>query len=193
MAVRSLLLYAGLFLFALVPTLLFGAWLRRQSWELKEKISAWDPFIKVMAIAGAVIVGLATFDRFLDQREQEFLKLEIDRSKVKAGIFGQASKAASTIANAKALDGAQEKEAVATFWRLYWGELAQIEGRKVEAAMVEFGRAIQDWQGSGMKPPDIQQLSLSLARACKEEQDPLDTEVTKLRQRYLPSSGTPQP
>jgi hypothetical protein len=83
-----------------------------------------------------VIVGLATFDRFLDQREEEFLKLEIDRGQAKAGIFGQAVKSASTIANAKSLGGAQEKEAVATFWRLYWGELAQIEGRKVEAAMV---------------------------------------------------------
>src|SRR4030095_12642965 len=100
MAVKSLVLYTTLFLFALVPTLLFGVWLRRQSWDLKEKISAWDPFLKVMAIAGAVIVGLATFDRFLDQREQEFLKLEIDRSKAKAGVFGQAIKSASTIANA---------------------------------------------------------------------------------------------
>jgi hypothetical protein len=193
MAVKSLVLYTTLFLFALVPTLLFGVWLRRQSWDLKEKISAWDPFIKVMAIAGAVIVGLATFDRFLDQREQEFLKLEIDRSKAKAGVFGQAIKSASTIANAKSLDGAQEKEAVATFWHLYWGELAQIEGRKVEVAMVQFGRAIQDWQGSGTRPAEIQQLSLGLAHACREEQEPIEKEVAKLRQRYLPSSGIAQP
>lgn len=34
MAVKLLFLYATLFLFALIPTLLFGVWLRRQSWDL---------------------------------------------------------------------------------------------------------------------------------------------------------------
>ena len=188
MAAKSLVLYVVLFSLALVPTVLFGAWLRRQSWDRKEKISAWDPFIKMMAIAGAVIVGLASFDRFLDQREQEFLKLEIDRNNRNRAVFDQAVKAASTIANAPTLSGAQEKEAVAKFWRLYWGELAQIEGRKVETAMVYLGRAIQDWQGSGTKPGGIQQLSLDLARACGEEQRPIEAHTENLRARYMPSS-----
>ena len=193
MAVNSLAIYVILFLGATIPTLLFGIWIRRQPWDLKEKISAWDPFIKIMAISGAVIVGLATFDRYLDQREQEFLKLEIDRSEVKAGIFGQAVKAASIIANAKALDGLQEKEAVSSFWRLYWGELAQIEGVDVERAMVEFGRALQEWQNSGTKPQGLHQLSLHLAHACRIEQEPIEKEIENLRGRYIPSSGIARP
>jgi hypothetical protein len=61
--------YVALFLVALVPAGLFAFWLHSQSWELKDKISAWDPFVKTMAIAGAVIVGLASFERFTGTSE----------------------------------------------------------------------------------------------------------------------------
>lgn len=193
MAAKSLFLYGGLFLFALIPTLLFGTWLRRQPWDLKEKISAWDPFIKVMAIAGAVIVGLATFDRFLDQREQEFLRREIEMGNAKAAVFDQAIRSASVIANAQTLSGAQEQEAVATFWRLYWGELVRIEGRQVESAMVRLGNAIQEWHDSGNKPENIQLLTLGLSRACEAELSPLQREVEMLRRRYIPSSSRQTP
>jgi hypothetical protein len=187
MALKSFAVYLALLLVALVPTAVFGAWLGRQPWERKEKIAAWDPFIKVMAIAGAVIVGLAAFDRFLDQREQEFLKLEIEANNKKAAVFGQAVKSASTLANAAVLTGQQEKEALATFWRLYWGELAQIEGRDVEVAMVDFGRALQDWQSSGTKPGDLHGMSLALARAVRAQQESIDAEAARLRARYMPA------
>jgi hypothetical protein len=193
--------YVAVFIAASVPILVFGFWVRRQPWELKDKISAWDPFIKVMAVCGAVIVGLASFERYLDQREQQFLKLQMEKNAEKIATFGQATKAASTIANAVTLESPQEQEAVATFWRLYWGDLARFEGRSVEAAMVRFGRAVQDWKNSRTKPSTLQQLSLQLAQACKKEQEAVTREASNLERRYqlfhkknlLQGSPTPAP
>jgi hypothetical protein len=180
----SMSFYALIFVVALAPTILFGLWLRKQPWELKDKVSAWDPFIKTMAIAGAIIVGLASFERFLDQRQQESMKDNIERNEARTAAFTQAIRASSAIATATALTGPEEANAVTTFWRLYWGELGRFEGPQVEGAMVRFGRALQSWQQSGQKPQGIEALSLEVAHSCRMEIDTYQKEIDALKNRY---------
>lgn len=60
------------------------------------------------------------------------------------------------------------REACDRFWLLYWGQLALVEDRKVEAAMKTMGEALKS------KPLDskvIKQCSLDLAHACRASLD----------------------
>lgn len=176
--------YLLLFLTALLPTGAFAYWLYYRPWDLKDKISAWDPFVKTMAIAGAVIVGLAAFERFLDQRQQEIVKDMVVRNQSRNEAFAQATKTASAIATSSDLNAVEAKEAVDSFWKLYWGELARFEGPDVETAMVRFGRALQTWQATGEKPDEMAQLSLAVSHACQNEIDAYDKQMDELRNRY---------
>jgi hypothetical protein len=187
MRVSLLAFYAALFLLALVPTVIFGVWVTHQSWELKDKISAWDPFIKTMAIAGAVVVGLASLERFLDQRQQELAKDMVSRGQNIDQIFQQAIKTTSSIATAKEIVGPTDvQEAVSSFWKLYWGELARVEGPAVETAMVRFGNALKAWQAEGKKPQEMEQLALQVSYACKSEAEAYNKIIDDFKNRYSP-------
>ncbi|KQZ66209.1 MULTISPECIES: hypothetical protein [unclassified Lysobacter] len=74
-------------------------------------------------------------------------------------LYAEAARVCARIASAH--DGA---DAVARFWELYWGELALVENREVEAKMVQFGQALQ------YMPEDRSELrhrALELAAACR--------------------------
>ena len=47
---------------------------------------------------------------------------------------------------------------------MYWGELALVEDKQVEAAMVNFGKAFEV-SGAGK---GLQQYSLAIAHACRD-------------------------
>jgi hypothetical protein len=188
----SLSLYMIMFFVALAPTVLYGLWLRKRPWELKDKLAAWDPFIKIIAIAGAIIVGIASFDRFLDQRQQELLKDSIEHNEGRTAAFSQAIRATSTIATAASLAGPEESNEGTIFWRLYWGELARFEGPDVEKAMVEFGSALQVWQRTGQKPERMESLSLHVAHASRKESEAYQKDIDALKNRYKPFLQNPR-
>ena len=96
--------YLLLFFIALIPTGAYAYWLYYLPWDLKYKIDAWDPFVKIMAIVGAVIVVLATFERFLDQRQQESVKDMVALAQSRNEVFGQATRTASAIATSSDLN-----------------------------------------------------------------------------------------
>ena len=184
MRVSLIAFYLGLFLVALIPAALFAFWLSSQTWTVNEKISAWDPFVKTMAIAGAVILGLASFNRFLDQRQQALVNDMAARAQARNEAFTQAVRATSDIATASELSHSTAKDAIASFWRLYWGDLARYEGQMVAGAMVGFGRSLKDWQDTNKKPEDIERLALEVTHACKSESDAYDKEMDAVRNRY---------
>jgi len=76
---------------ALSPAIVFAVWLQHQSWEPKDKIAAWDPFIKTMGIAGTVVVGLAALQKYLDQRQIDLLKTTLDLENSRRETFRQAA------------------------------------------------------------------------------------------------------
>lgn len=80
-------------------------------------------------------------------------------------LYTEASQVAAQIATSN--DAAVVAKSTDRFWQLYWGELALVENREVEAAMVQYGNALEN-------PADratLRQRSLDLAKACRRSLD----------------------
>jgi apolipoprotein N-acyltransferase len=125
-----------------------------------------ETWIKALSVLGAVVAfgwGVFQFVATQDAREEtrriEATKPFLERQ---LKLYTEATQAAATLAtskNAEELDTANER-----FWSLYWGELALVEDEKVEAAMVQFGRALE----AGSVGQQLQISSLALAHACRD-------------------------
>jgi hypothetical protein len=129
--------------------------------KLPENLESW---IKILSISGAAIAfGWGVF-QFLSvqQLQTETRRIEATRPFLdrQLKLYTEATQAAATLATSK--KEAELTTAKARFWALYWGELALVEDKRVEAAMVKFGEALTN--GSG----DLKVLSLDLAHACRE-------------------------
>ncbi|MEN3974164.1 hypothetical protein [Emcibacter sp. SYSU 3D8] len=121
---------------------------------------------RILAILGAVATfawGVFQFTTVQHQQAEtrriEARKPFLDKQLV---LYTEATKNAATLATSD--DEAELARAAQAFWSLYWGELALVEDRGVEAAMVGFGRGLQ----AGADKGEIRQLSLKLAHACRE-------------------------
>jgi len=125
-----------------------------------------ESWIKILTLLGAVVTfawGVHQF--FSNQRAQaetrriEATKPFLDRQ---LKLYTEATQAAATIATSDSKDeiiAAQKR-----FWSLYWGELALVEDKRVEAAMVQLGQALE----KGATGKEVQGLSLRLAHACRD-------------------------
>lgn len=95
------------------------------------------------------------------ERQAEARRIEATRPflEKQLELYAEAARVCARIASAHDHD-----TAVARFWELYWGELALVENREVEARMVHFGQALQ------YMPEDrseLRQRALELAAACR--------------------------
>jgi len=108
-------------------------------------------------------IELAQQER-LNQRYEETRRIEATKPFLERQLklYTEASQATAVLATSQ--DDATRNGARKRFWELYWGELALVENEIVEAAMVAFGRGLQ----AGRPPEEMQQLSLSLAHACRD-------------------------
>jgi hypothetical protein len=125
-----------------------------------------DARIKALSVLGAVVAFcwgvfqfIATQNAQVETRRIEATKPFLERQ---LKLYTEATQAAATLATSKKadeLDSASKK-----FWSLYWGELALVEDKRVEAAMVQFGRALE----AGSTGQQLSQHSLALAHACRD-------------------------
>jgi hypothetical protein len=134
----------------------------------EDSYRAWDTWLKVVGIVGIAIGGIFTYWQYFDGVERQERTALIEAQKPflaeRQELYGEAAKAVamlSTSSDAKTL-----AEAEATFWRLYWGPLATVESRQVEAIMVKIGECLQTPQCSQSQR---QRYSLDLAHAIREE------------------------
>ncbi len=117
-----------------------------------------------------VLVAIAGFVwgvyQYFDKRG-----LEIENARVEAArpflerqlaLYTDASRVAAVLATSE--DTAERTAAAKRFWELYWGELALVEDKRVEKAMVDFGRGLRSDAGRQL----LQQMSLALAKACRD-------------------------
>jgi hypothetical protein len=88
---------------------------------------------------------------FLDRQ----LALYVETTKVVAKVATQAQ-------------GDEGKRARERFWELYWGELATVEDREVEAAMVAMGDALKDPAATANQ---LQIAAIRVAHACRGSLD----------------------
>jgi hypothetical protein len=129
---------------------------------------AWDldKILKLIAICGAAVTFMWGLFQYFDGREREADVRRIEAMKPfldrQLELYTEATQVTAAIA--VSTDTAERTLALQRFWRLYYGELALVEDRSVEAAMVVFGRALQESRDTR----ELQQLALQLARACRE-------------------------
>lgn len=98
--------------------------------------------------------------RHAETRRIEAAKPFLDRQ---LALYTEASIVASKLATANT--NAETEAARKRFWELYWGELALVESRDVEGAMVNLGRCLEREDCSR---DHLKQGSLRLAHACRE-------------------------
>ena len=126
-------------------------------------LEAW---IKILTLVGAVAAFIWGAYQFLStQRNQaETRRIEATRPFLdrQLKLYTEATQAAATLATSPSKEDISS--AKQRFWSLYWGELALVEDKRVEAAMVQLGRAIEQ----GKVGSEIQRLSLNLAHACRD-------------------------
>jgi hypothetical protein len=113
----------------------------------------------VVAFSWGVFQFVASQKEQAETRRIEATKPFLERQ---LRLYTEATQAAATLATSKETD--ELDEARKKFWSLYWGELALVEDKRVEAAMVRFGRALE----SGDVDQQLQQRSLELAHACRD-------------------------
>ena len=126
----------------------------------------FEAWTRILTLLGAVVAfAWGVYQFSINQKNQsetrriEATKPFLDRQLV---LYTTATQATATIATSP--DAADVAAAQLRFWSLFWGELALVEDKRVEAAMVEFGRALNKKAAKS----DLEQLSLALARACRD-------------------------
>jgi len=125
-----------------------------------------DQWVKALSLLGAVVAFAWGVIQFVasQQAQEETRRIEATKPFLERQLklYTEATQAAATLATSKnrqELDAATKK-----FWSLYWGELALVEDKRVEAAMVQFGRALD----AGSSGHALQKASLDLAHACRD-------------------------
>jgi hypothetical protein len=125
-----------------------------------------DSWLKTLAYLGAVVVFAWGVIQFFAVRASQVETRRIEATKPflerQLKLYTDATQAAATLATSN--DPAELDSARKKFWSLYWGELALVEDRRVEAAMVELGRAFE----AGGAGEELQPHSLALAHACRD-------------------------
>ncbi len=142
--------------------------------------STFDEWFRFMGVAGAIASFLWGVWVWKDKADNELrqqraeAQQQAESRRVEATkpflekqlkLYTEASQMAALIATSG--DKSEVDKALSRFWQLYWGELALVENRDVEKAMVGMKNVIVS-QGS---PSDLQQASLKLARACRQSLD----------------------
>lgn len=145
-----------------------------------EPRSTLDTWIRMLGIAGALASFLwgvyqwrensrqereareVEIARLAETRRIEATKPFLDRQLI---LYSEATKVAAQVATLGETEAG--RKARARFWELYWGELALVENRDVEAAMKRMGDALKD----GASAEVLQRRSLDIAHACRQSLD----------------------
>ncbi|MDO8700738.1 MAG: hypothetical protein Q7J56_03710 [Deltaproteobacteria bacterium] len=126
--------------------------------------------ITLLIAAAGLAVGAW---QYWDSNRQQYRK-EIWSAQKK--LYEQAVTSASAIANGERFESVAESRKA--FWALYWGNLAVLESRSVENAMIEFGNILGNCESSkstecfqyvpGNRRTALQRAALDLAHCARE-------------------------
>ncbi len=125
----------------------------------------FESAVKLLSILGAVVTFAWGVFQYVQNEQLQTENRRVEARKPflerQLKLYTEATQAAATIATSEV----QKERAAAEkrFWSLYWGELALVEDKSVEAAMVAFGRGLNERASS----QEIKNLALRLAHACR--------------------------
>ena len=123
----------------------------------------WDLIIKGFGVLGAFVGGFIGLWRYFDTSEKQFRKPYWERQ---LALYFEATEAASSLATGDVEQ--QLEEAKKKFWILYWGPLALVEDREVEASMVQFAETLAKYENGTDCREELKNRSLALAHTCRE-------------------------
>ena len=139
-----------------------------------------DDVLKIVGVFGAILSFLWGVYEWREKSRDDLAarKLEsellIETRRIEATkpflerqltLYSEATKVAAQVATQGG--GENGKKALTRFWELYWGELALVENRSVEAAMKRMGDALI----SNASEQELKYASLAVAHACRESLD----------------------
>ncbi|MBI4529248.1 MAG: hypothetical protein HY695_36075 [Deltaproteobacteria bacterium] len=121
------------------------------------------------AVAIASIVGSAVAFLYGSWRDVETRRIEARKPFLDEQLkrYTEVTRIAATLATANR-KSVEFSSAEHRFWSLYWAELALVESKKVEAAMVAMGRCLKGDCSYCKRRPDLEHCALGLAHACRE-------------------------
>lgn len=133
--------------------------------SLQNSTMSLESTLQILTAIGAVIAFCwGAYQFLLTQRGQaETRRVEATRPFLdkQLKLYTEATQAAATMATSKSPE--EIRAARNKFFLLFWGELVMVEDRHVESAMVELRNALN----AGKEGAELEQLSLRLARACR--------------------------
>jgi hypothetical protein len=153
------------------------------------RIAQYNPVFTVLIAAVGVIVSIQQFNKqqaistnqysqqqefnreqLREQSNRDFAAREQESKKryweEQNLIYKEACDAAATIAAADSLEEAKEERK--EFRRLYWGIMSLVENRSVEGAMINFGRGLDEWELTRVKPEDMASRAYTIAHCCRK-------------------------
>ena len=149
--------------------------------KAEHRAKSIDMIVKALSVAAVLIGVLITYVQYSGtaslQRQQ---LLENERSELRAAsreslkpfnekrilLYTEASNVVSKLANLG--EGPERQAARKRFFELYWGELALVENRQVESAMVYFAKALEQYELNPSSNTELQRQSLNVAHAFRE-------------------------
>lgn len=148
----------------------------------------WDLVLRILPQVGAVLAFLWGILVWREQRRSEAHRMNVAQAKdaddrrAQADLVAQTRRleatrpflerqlnlyCQATAAAAKIATSSDRSVALDEFFNLYWGELAMVENRGVERAMIKMGQGIID----AADPGALKDLALKLAHACRVSLD----------------------
>ena len=134
-----------------------------------------EMWLKFLPLIGAVVAFSWGIYQYVDTQtsQAEIRKIEARKPFLERQLklYTEATQVASKIANC---DDCPEMTKIKNrFWELYYGELALVEDRRVESAMVQFGEKLKGKDVvklvDGKKVNlSLRSLSLALSHACRD-------------------------
>lgn len=134
----------------------------------------WDLIFKTATTGVAVVGALIAVFSYLDAKDREiavarresqkpFLQRQLD-------LYFEATKITSTLATTdRSQDPTGWEKSRNRFWQLYWGELALVEDKQVEQAMIAFGNSLQTVSANpAAQASTLSPLAIDVAHACRD-------------------------
>ena len=123
---------------------------------------SWDLGLKVVGLPGVAVGAAFTYWQYFDgaKRQEKTAALEAIKPFLaeRQTLYGEAIRAAATLATSK--DPADLSKSGETFWRLYWGPLATVESREIEALMVRMGQCLRVPNAAKLKSSKLHSIWL---------------------------------
>ncbi len=140
--------------------------------EQRSHVEILGQVVQVVSVVIGVVISVLSFNitwqKEAEARRAAALKQEIEAEKpfliLRQQRYQETLQTAGVLANPEQNSAEELQKAEKRFWELYWSELALVEGRDVEKAMIRFGDELRPT----MSPTSRQAAAYHLSHALRD-------------------------